>query len=453
MIRILELFQRPWALQANYLEKAYQVIARHEAGIKLNAEDIEAATGGRPAANRFGYALQVVDGQGIIPIQGVISRHAALVNDISGPRGTSVERIRNDLNAAVADPNVEEIVLDIDSPGGSVSGVDELADEIRAAAAIKPVYAYTDSLMASAAYWLGCAATAVYAQRTAEVGSIGVYCVVDDLSVRAHNLGIKVHLVKAGANKGEFVDGLPVSAESLSTLQEDVDQYYAFFTGAVSQNRRLSMAETLAAANGRSFLASAALSKGLIDGIRTRAEMFAPKSAGRPNTGARTMDPKDPKATTDPQPPANPPAPPAVVTDPAPPATASAASIAAAAVAEERTRLNALDGLKETWAEHSALIDRCKADGTSFQGTTDLVLAAEGKLKQARLAEIRGGGKTTDPLAGGNADKEAPETFSADAVKERFASDSAYAAKYRTVDVAIEWERARHEAAKQPARR
>ena len=164
-------------------------------------------------------------------------------------------------------------------------------------------------------------------------------------------------------------------------------------------------------------------------------------------------------AVTDPTAPATqtaPPAPAAVVTHPAaPPAMLDAKGIADQAIAQERARLTALDALSADWPEHKALIDRCKGEGSSVLEAKDAILGAEAKIKQAALATMRAGGQTTQPIAGANADTPTTgaKAFSAEAVTERFKSDSAFAAKYRSVDDAIDWERARHEASQEQPRR
>ncbi|HYC55870.1 MAG TPA: hypothetical protein VEL28_13125, partial [Candidatus Binatia bacterium] len=147
MIRLIELFQRPWALHEPYLLKAYEVIARHDAGIRLNAEQIEAATASQQARAVGAEDLTPAADTAVIQIRGVIAQHAEMVSNISGPRGTSVEGIRRQINAAVNAAGIERIVLDVSSPGGSADGIDELAEDIRAAGQIKPVIAYTDSRM------------------------------------------------------------------------------------------------------------------------------------------------------------------------------------------------------------------------------------------------------------------------------------------------------------------
>jgi len=110
------------------------------------------------------------DGTAIIPVTGPIFRRANLFTEISG--ATSVEVLAQDLATAAADPSIERIVLDIDSPGGQASGIAEMAAQIRAST--KPVTAYVDGAAASAAYWLAAAADQVVASPTALLGSIGV---------------------------------------------------------------------------------------------------------------------------------------------------------------------------------------------------------------------------------------------------------------------------------------
>src|SRR5690349_6563448 len=116
----------------------------------------------------------------VVPIHGVIEHRSSWLMEILG--GASVEGISAQLRAAVADPEVRAIVLDIDSPGGSVAGITELADEIRAARKTKRVYALANTTAASAAYWLGSQAAAFYATPSAQVGSIGIVGVHLDFS-------------------------------------------------------------------------------------------------------------------------------------------------------------------------------------------------------------------------------------------------------------------------------
>ncbi len=96
--------------------------------------------------------------------------------------GTSSVRMRQNLREAAANPQVRGIMLNISSPGGHVDGTDELALEIARTAEIKPVHAFANGLMASAAFWIGSQAAVISASRTSEVGSLGTVAVVHDFS-------------------------------------------------------------------------------------------------------------------------------------------------------------------------------------------------------------------------------------------------------------------------------
>src|SRR4029453_14892345 len=99
------------------------------------------------------------------------------------------------------DPAVKGVVLDVDSPGGSVYGVRELADEIRAARGQKPVEAVANAFMASAAYYIGSAAEKVWVTPSGSAGSIGVYDAHVDLSKFTETMGEKWTFVSYGDNK------------------------------------------------------------------------------------------------------------------------------------------------------------------------------------------------------------------------------------------------------------
>jgi signal peptide peptidase SppA len=153
------------------------------------------------------------------------------------------------------------VLLDIDSPGGSVTGVPELAARIKAVADERPVFAFTDGMMCSAAYWLASQTDAIYATKTADVGSIGVYMAILD-EARAYEMaGVKVELFKAGRLKGMGMPGTSLTEEAREHLQSEVDDIYQWFTSDVRSKRDVS-AEVM---QGQSFMAEAAARHELID--------------------------------------------------------------------------------------------------------------------------------------------------------------------------------------------
>lgn len=270
MTHLLEyLTSNRWAMDRATLDRFRGVIERHLNGERRDASEIEAVVEKRDREIKIEDA-RVDGGVAVIPISGVIAPHARLVNGASQPRGTSVGAIRKQMRAAIGDPSVHTLLFDIESPGGSVQGIDDLAEEIRAARDAKRIVAHTDSLMASAAYWLASQAHEVYATRSADVGSIGVYAVVDDYSKRYESTGVKTHVVSSGGHKGAGVPGTEITAEHLAEFQASVDATNDLFVAAVAEGRGVDEKGVRKSWNtGQTWMGSRASSLGLIDGVET----------------------------------------------------------------------------------------------------------------------------------------------------------------------------------------
>lgn len=219
----------PWAILPEKLEAIEALLALRAAGGHVTAEDIGAVTNGRrPAAPVRGAVA-------VIPVYGTIHQHAGLMAESSG--GTSTEAISAALRAALADPSVGAVVFDVDSPGGAVSGVDELATEIMQSRGPKPIIAVANSLMASAAYWLASAADEIWVTPSGEAGSIGVYAAHEDISQALDRGGVRVSLVSAGKYKVEGNQFEPLTEEARATIQGRVDAFYHMFVAAVARGR------------------------------------------------------------------------------------------------------------------------------------------------------------------------------------------------------------------------
>lgn len=205
-------------------------------------------------------AMDVRDGVAVIPIKGVISREISQMERISG--AADVNEISAMVSMAEADSTVRAIVFDVDSPGGGVEGVEELAAQINATT--KPSIAHTSGMMASAAYWLGAAADLIYASNSATVGSIGVYLPVLDQSRRYEQAGMYVDLIKSKKtpHKGAGFPGTSLTEEQRADFQAGVDYLYERFSGAVRKYRKQAKIEAM---DGRTFFGSQAGEFGLID--------------------------------------------------------------------------------------------------------------------------------------------------------------------------------------------
>ena len=219
----------------------------------------------------------------VLPLYGVLMQRVSPMAEMSG--ATSTERFKRAFREQMNNPQVKTIILDVDSPGGSVYGTDELAAEIRDAAKRKNVIAVADSLMASAAYYVSSGASEVVASPSSEVGSIGVLAVHYDFSVHAELEGVKPTLIKAGKYKAEGHPDFPLTDDALQHIQEDVDRYYGMFLRAVAAGRGVGVeAVRRGFGEGRVVGAQEAVRLGMADRVATLEETIARfAGGGRPS--------------------------------------------------------------------------------------------------------------------------------------------------------------------------
>ncbi len=168
------------------------------------------------------------------------------------------------LRGLANDPRIDGIVLDIDSPGGLVIGTPELAEAVGEVAAQKPVFAHTAGLLASAAYYVAAGATAIYASKSALVGSIGVYMPITDISGLYEKLGIKVELFTSGPLKGAGYPGVALSDEQRADFQDHINHAFQSFSEHVKLNRKAIEDTSML---GQVFWADQALARGLVDSL------------------------------------------------------------------------------------------------------------------------------------------------------------------------------------------
>lgn len=201
-----------------------------------------------------------IDGVAVIPIAGVISHGVTPLDKIFGM--ADVQEISDWIAEAEADPTVKSILLDINSPGGSVTGVPELGAQV--AALSKPSVAFTNSQMASAAYWIGSQARRVVATPSASVGSVGVYMAFNDLSALYAQMGVRVDIIKSGEHKAAGYPGTALTEKQREGLQAQVTALHEQFKAAVTSRRTGAKAADM---EGQSFYGADAAARGLVTAI------------------------------------------------------------------------------------------------------------------------------------------------------------------------------------------
>lgn len=223
----------------------------------------------------------------VIDICGPIVYHASWQSAYFG--ASAIEELRVRLQLAVDDPAVRTIVLCIDSPGGEVTMVPEFADEIRAAAQMKPIVAVADTLIASAAYWLAAQASTICASPSARVGSIGVYTEHVDVSGALAKNGVVVTQIAHGARKLDGNQYEPLPDDVRARIQARVDAVGREFEAAVAAGRRTTpKAVAEGFGQGDVFRGAEAIARGLADLPLTFAEAIGSLQYGRALPGRRT---------------------------------------------------------------------------------------------------------------------------------------------------------------------
>lgn len=285
---------RPWAIRQATLEAIVEVVSRRASGVTITREDIRerlALAAERQGPRAGGRRTQSV---AVIPVYGVISPRASMFSEASG--GTSLEALRAMFRDAVSDGDVGAIVLDMDTPGGNVEGIPELAAEIRAARATKPILASANYAALSAGYWLASQADVVTVSPSGQVGSIGVVAAHVDQSEAERMEGLKTTiLTSSGAPyKAEGNTHEPLADEARGVIQTDLDAFEAMFHKAVARGMGVPI-DTVRESfgKGRVHLADEALSRGMVHHVETleetivRAGRMATEQARR--TSARAM--------------------------------------------------------------------------------------------------------------------------------------------------------------------
>ena len=270
---IAEFLATPWALMPERLNAVAAVLASWSSNTPASDEVMQRIAADRSAREVRRQSNQVNgggagNGIAVLPLYGVVTQRGNMVDNVSGPGSVSTQQFAASLRQALTDESVSQILIDIDSPGGSVYGVAELADEIISARAQKPVIAIANSLAASAAYWIGACASEFYVTPGGEVGSIGVWQAHQDYSKAMDEAGVKTTLISAGKFKVEGNPSPPLDEDAQAFMQSRVDDYYAAFTKAVAKGRGVSIAQVRdGMGQGRVLGAEAALASNMVDGI------------------------------------------------------------------------------------------------------------------------------------------------------------------------------------------
>lgn len=264
-----------WLIHPDKLEAIAEVLNVRLAGGAISGDAIEAVK----AMAKENVSLNIlpendvdedisktVRNVAVITLYGTLAQRTGAFD--SG--AVSVERFSKHFDAAMADPSVGSIVLDIDSPGGSVYGIEEMAEKIYKARGKKKVVAVANSFAASGAYWIGAAADDLVVTPSGEIGSIGVVCLHRDLSGAYEQIGVVNTIIKAGKFKIEANPFEALNDDAKEYIQQRVNTTYDVFTKAIAKFRGVGVAEVRKDfGQGRMKLAKAAVASNMADAVGT----------------------------------------------------------------------------------------------------------------------------------------------------------------------------------------
>lgn len=215
-----KVFSEPWLIMPDAHEAIQQALISHIAAPQV-MESLDNAGDG--------HTIQSSSNIAYIQLYGVVGKHLSGLEMACG--GCSLDKVSAELRAAADDPSISKILLDVDSPGGTITGVPELAHLIREIKANKDIFAFTERMMGSAAMWIASACTGILATPSAKVGSIGAYLAMVDNSAKMEKDGTKLLLFEAGAHKA--IGLRPPTEEEAKMLQDRVEAIHEEFKASI----------------------------------------------------------------------------------------------------------------------------------------------------------------------------------------------------------------------------
>jgi capsid assembly protease len=273
---ILAAFAREiWAIDEVKFHAIRQVLKLRADGGRVPDEEIAAVVKAaeRPAPRSTGSIA-------ILPLFGAITHRANMCSEASG--GTSTQGFGKALAQVVGDPNVTAVIIEADTPGGGVSGLPELADQIYKARGSKPIIGVSNTRALSAGYWLLSQCDEIVCAPVSEVGSIGVFLWHENWAENYKMEGIQPDIIRYGEHKAEMNDWEPLTDEARTYIQSQVNEVGEMFTKAVARGRGVS-ADVVRKnfGEGRSVMARDAVRLGMADRIATMDDTIQRLASGR----------------------------------------------------------------------------------------------------------------------------------------------------------------------------
>lgn len=285
----------PWAVLPEKLDVMAEILTLRASGLAFTPEEVRLRLGAYDPdddeeENDDPRRPKLVGDVMVLRLYGLLFPRANLITHYSG--GTSTGQFSADFKAAMADQRVRSILIDIDSPGGAVTGTDECARVVyEGRGQGKPIYGVNTGCCTSAAYYIGSACDKLFATPSSSNGSLGVLRIHEEISKQTALTGRTYTVLKAGRYKAAGNPYEPLSKDSRAVMEELLGDAYTMFVDAVARHRKTSPEKVQANyGEGKVMLAARALEAGMIDGIKTFDEVL---SLLQPASGSSAAPPGD----------------------------------------------------------------------------------------------------------------------------------------------------------------
>jgi signal peptide peptidase SppA len=224
-----KVFNEPWLIDPHTHRAIQETLINHIQG----GESLK--VGDAPVDDSKRKPYFIAGSTAIVTMKGMIGKHLSGLEMACG--GCSIDHVMAQLRAAVNDSDVKNIMLHINSPGGRLPGVPEAGEEIRDLTAQKDIFAYTETLCASAGYWIASQCTKIICTPSSKLGSIGVYMALVDKTAKMEKDGVNLKIFEAGKHKAMGLR--PLTDEEATMIQDSVDKTHEQFKAVVNIRRNI----------------------------------------------------------------------------------------------------------------------------------------------------------------------------------------------------------------------
>jgi signal peptide peptidase SppA len=290
-MKILDILNAPWMITSGYHGDMTKLYLSHMRGEKIDFKAIEKAfIDGSDQRKEKLERLNIVNEIALIDISGPLTPGSSFFSFFFG--GTAMDDIRTQMRLADESPDVREKLFVVNSPGGTVEGAFELADDVKASNEIKPINTFSAGTIASAAYLIVAPTnTITITGKSNQIGSIGVITSKSDFTEYDEKLGIKFDEYVSGEYKNIYSPDRKTDKFVSDAIQETVDYLATLFIDYVSEQREQLSAEFLTGLQARVLIGQQAIDGGLVDGVSTLEALTNKKQSGATNfNSGKNMD-------------------------------------------------------------------------------------------------------------------------------------------------------------------